>query len=220
MILDLGLLDYEEAYKVQKELVVSRRLGEIGDSMILAEHTPVFTIGRGGKRHNLLAEEGVLRDLNIKVLNVDRGGAITFHGPGQLVAYPIIDLRDRSKDLHKYLRDLEGLIINFLSYFSVRGGRMSGLTGVWVDSRKIGFIGIGASNWITYHGLSINIDVDEKYFSMMHPCGIEGLEVINLNDITKNRVSMGEAKSVLTNSFSLIFGAKSDCLKERAAAAR
>lgn len=205
MILDLKLIEYQEAYKIQKEFVRRRKLGEIGDSVILAEHKPVFTIGRTGRRENLLVGEEALRDEGIGLFYVDRGGDITFHGPGQLVVYPIINLRYRTKDLHRYLRDLEEVTINFLKSYSVRGNRIRGRPGVWVDNRKIVFIGTGASGWVTYHGLSINIDVDLKYFSMINPCGYSGIELTSLDKILNRYIAMDEVKERFLSHFSNIF---------------
>lgn len=205
MILDLGLVDYEESYALQKELVGKVRSGQIEDSVIIAEHRAVFTIGRTGKKENLLAGEEALRDADIKFLNVDRGGDITFHGPGQIVLYPVIDLKNRGRDLHRYLRDLEGLAMSFLKDYSVSGDRVEGRTGVWVGDKKIAFIGIAATDWITYHGLSVNINVDLKYFSMIRPCGLEGVEIVSLNEILNRDIDMAEAKERLIQRFSSIF---------------
>lgn len=205
MILDLGLIDYEVAYLIQKELVRTRKLGLIDDSVILAEHTPVFTIGRTGKRENLLAGEEILKKEEIKVLDVDRGGDITFHGPGQLVIYPIIDLRPRGRDLHRYIRDLEELAIGLLKEYSIFGERLKGKTGVWVDGKKIAFIGIAASDWITYHGLSVNVNADLKFFSMIRPCGLEGVKTTSLSEILGRDVMMDGAKERLLYHFDSIF---------------
>jgi len=212
MILDLGLTDYELAYGAQKELVTRRRLGEVGDSLILAEHNAVFTIGRAGKMEHLLEDEGALLEKGIKVLRVDRGGDITFHGPGQLVAYPIIDLRIHKQDLHKYLRDLEGLVINFLNGYAVSGERIEGRTGVWTLGRKIASIGIGAIDWVTYHGLSINLDCDLNFFSMIHPCGLKGVEMTSLKKVLGSNISMDEARERFISNFRETFGVKEDGL--------
>lgn len=205
MILDLGLVDYEMAYRVQKELVRTRKLGLIDDSVILAEHMPVFTIGRTGRRENLLVGEEVLKKEKIKVLDVDRGGDITFHGPGQLVIYPIIDLRPRGRDLHRYLRDLEEVAIWLLKEYSIFGERLKGKTGVWVDGKKIAFIGIAASDWITYHGLSVNVNADLRFFSMMRPCGLEGVEATSLSAILDKDVMMDWAKERIVYYFDSLF---------------
>lgn len=212
MVIDLGLIDYELAYREQKELVRRRKLGEIGDSLILAEHKAVFTIGRTGKIEHLLEDEGALLEKGIKVLRVDRGGDITFHGPGQLVAYPIIDLRAHKQDLHQYLRDLEEVVINFLNGYAVSGERIEGMTGVWTTGRKIASIGIGALDWVTYHGLSINLDCDLNFFSMIHPCGLKGVEMTSLKKVLGYNISMEESKERFILNYRETFGVKEDGL--------
>lgn len=194
MILDLGLIDYEEAYTAQKELVRLRKLGEIEDSFIFAEHYPVFTIGRTGRIENLLDTEERLSEKGIKVLRVDRGGDITFHGPGQLVVYPIVDLKDRGSDLHRYLRDLEEFIMELLKKYSVCGQRLPGKTGVWVEDRKIASIGIAASGWVTFHGFALNINTDLEFFSMINPCGMKHVRMTSLAQILDRKVTMIDVK--------------------------
>lgn len=197
MIIDLGLIDYEEAYKIQKECVSKRRRGEIADTYILAEHPPVFTIGRSVKDDNLLVSEDFLAKKGIKALRVDRGGDITFHGPGQLVLYPILDLRPDKKDLHKYLRSLEAMAIKFLAGYGIDAFRVPEKTGAWVNSGKIASIGIGSSNWITFHGLSVNINVDLGYFSMINPCGLKGVEMVSVESVLGKSLYMSEARDKL-----------------------
>ncbi len=194
MILDLGVIDYEEAYRIQKDMVNRRKLGEIEDSIIVAEHPSVFTIGRTGNKANLLADEDSLKRNNIKVLRVDRGGDITFHGPGQVVLYPILDLKTRGRDIHLYLRDLEEAVIIALENYSVVAKRISGRTGIWVGGEKIASIGIAASNWITYHGLSLNVNVDLAFFSMIYPCGMRDIKATSLARILGRELAMAEVK--------------------------
>ena len=205
MILDLGIIRYEDALKLQREFVIKRKLNEVSDSVIIAQHPAVFTIGRKGSRRNLLVSEEILNKENINILEVDRGGDITFHGPGQLVIYPIIDLRNRKKDLHNYLRDLEEVIIRFLDGYGIEGTRIKGATGVWVNDAKIAFIGIAAKDWITYHGLSININNDLKFFSMINPCGLKNINVTSLKNILGEAVSMQEVKDIFIEEFKHIF---------------
>jgi len=205
MMIELGLIDYEEAYKIQREFVIRRKSGGIDDSVIACEHKPVFTIGRAGRIENLLEDEEALGRLGIKVLRVDRGGDITFHGPGQIVIYPIIDLKRRGRDLHRYLRDLEEVVIGFLNGYSVIGSRLEGKTGVWVGDEKIASVGIAASDWVTYHGLSVNIDIDLSYFSMIHPCGMKGARATSLSRILRRDVPMQETKARLISNFNRIF---------------
>jgi len=208
MILDLGTIDYSEALKLQHELVNKRRSGEISDSVLIVEHPAVFTIGRSGSRRNLLVSEEYLKGEGIRVIDVDRGGDITCHSPGQLIIYPIIDLSagSRKRDLHKYLRDLEEIVIRFLRRCGAEGQRLPDETGVWAANKKIASIGVGAKDWVTYHGLSININNDIGFFSMINPCGIKGLKVTSLKDIFKREIPMQTAKNILLDEFKKIFG--------------
>ena len=210
MILDLGHVGYEECYRLQKDLVRKRRSGEIEDSIIFAEHEEVFTIGRAGEMDNVLVPNEMLLASGIKVLRVDRGGDVTFHGPGQLVAYPIIDLKVAGKDLHEYLRDLEESAIRFLSDYSIRGERIKEKTGVWVQGKKVVSVGVGASGWVTYHGLSVNINCDLKFFAMIHPCGMKDVEMTSLERIKGQKIQMGEAKKRFLDHFLEIFGINDD----------
>lgn len=205
MILDLGMIEYDDALKLQRELVNKRRLNEITDSAMIVEHPCVFTIGRSGSRKNLLMDEKVLNDRGIKVIDVDRGGDITNHSPGQLVIYPVLDLRGRERDLHKYLRDLEEVAINFLEKYGVAGTRANDATGVWVGKKKIASIGVAAKDWVTYHGLSINVNNDTGFFSMINPCGMKGVSVVSLKEILGYEVHINSAKRRLVNEFNKVF---------------
>ena len=208
MILDLGTIDYNDALMLQYELVKKRRLDRIPDSVMIVEHPCVFTIGRSGSRKNLLVGEDELARRNIKIVDVDRGGDITFHSPGQLVIYPIVDLRKRTKDLHKYLRDLEDVAMNFLQGYGVKGRRDPDNTGVWVLDRKIASIGVAAKDWVTYHGLSINVNNDTNFFSMINPCGIKGLKMTSLKEVLNKEVPVSGAKRLLLDEFGRIFKLK------------
>lgn len=210
MIIDLGLTDYPEAYRRQMDLVARRRSGEVGDSVLITEHREVYTIGRLGRYDNLLIGADLLSGFGIDVIRADRGGDITFHGPGQLVLYPIIDLRDRGRDLHRYLRDLESVVIDFLKGYGLASGRKSSMTGVWVDERKIASIGVASSNWITYHGLSVNIDVDLGYFNIINPCGMSEVRMTSLFELTGRRIDKDDASHRLLDSFIRVFGFKDD----------
>lgn len=201
MIIDLGLIDYEDAYRIQKELVARRRRGEINDSIILAEHNHVYTVGRAGRMDNLLADLPALDRKGIKVLRVDRGGDITYHGPGQLVVYPILDLNRRSRDLHRYLRELEQAVIMFLKAYNIDAVGLPGRTGVWVGNRKIASIGIGAAGWVTYHGLSININTDLGFFRMINPCGLKDVKMTSLGELLGRNIDMKEVKEKILRCF-------------------
>jgi len=204
--IDAGIIEYSKACDLQRELVSKRKLGLISDTVILAEHKPVFTIGRTGLKSNLLVQQQWLKDNGVEFIEADRGGDITFHGPGQLVLYPIIDLTGFKKDLRLYIRSLENVIINFLSYYGISGIRAPGATGVWIDKRsKIGSIGIGVTRWVTYHGLSVNVNTPLWYYGAIIPCGLDYCETTSLCDILRSYINIYEAKELLMQSFSEIF---------------
>ncbi len=206
MILDIGLVPYEESFRLQDEMVRKRKNGEVGDSLLITEHKSVFTVGRRTGWDNLLVSEVLLKKNGISVVRTDRGGDITFHGPGQLIIYPILDLKKRTRDLHKYLRDLEEVAIGFLNEYSIPAGRVSGRTGVWTTGKKIAFIGIAASDWITYHGMSINVNIALDYFSMINPCGMADIEVTSIKRMLGHDISIDRAKIMLVSHFEHVFG--------------
>ena len=162
----LGRTRYEECHALQTQLVEARAEGRIGDVLILTEHEPVVTVGRG-------TPEEAIPSLDIPVVQIERGGEATFHGPGQLVAYPILQLAGERRDLHRYLRDLEEVAIGVLSEFDLTGERRAGLTGVWIGDRKICSIGVAVRRWVTYHGLALNLHTDLEAFRGFKPCGLD-----------------------------------------------
>lgn len=201
-VIDAGITEYRKAYDLQKELLQKRQCEIIGDTLLLVEHLPVFTVGRMGSKENLLVDENSLRKFGMELIAVDRGGDITFHGPGQLVLYPILDLRSLDRDIHLYMRRLEGVIIDFLAQYNVLGFRIPGATGVWVEEEtKIGSIGIGIKRWITYHGLSVNVNTPLYYFDLIAPCGLTSCKIASLSSILKRYIKIDEAKNRLIKSF-------------------
>lgn len=211
MIIDLGVVDYERAYEVQMGLVARRKLKEVGDSLVFAEHNAVITIGRSGlarsRSNNLLVDEELLGEYGIKVLEVDRGGDITVHAPGQLVVYPIVDLKEKVKDLHLYMRNLEEALIGCLKVFGISGIRIPRRTGIWItEEKKIASIGIAAVDWITYHGLSLNVNVELDYFSMIKLCGLSGASAISMKALLRKRVGMEDVKLNMARSLDKFFG--------------
>ena len=186
----LGRKPYGETWELQKDLQDRRLRGEIPDCLLLVEHPPTYTIGRGGGAENLLVGDSVLRKQGFEIFHTDRGGDITYHGPGQLVGYPIVDLRRRDRDLHRYLRDLEGCLIQCLAGFGVRGGRRPGLTGVWVDGSKIASIGVRVIRWVTMHGFALNVSTDLEPFRNIVPCGIQGCRMTTLENLLEARIDL------------------------------
>ncbi len=204
-IIDLGFCDFIDAYSVQKEALSSVKSGKSDELIIFAQHHPVFTIGRSGGKENIIASEDQLNSRGINIVNTDRGGDITFHGPGQVVAYPVLDLNKRCKDMHKYLRDLEEVVILTLSDYSVNSFRVKERTGCWTDKGKIASIGVAASGWVTYHGLALNANVDLSYFSMINPCGFSDIKMTSIQDILDAEVDIEKLKKRLIRRFSDIF---------------
>ncbi len=204
-IINLGLKDYQETYKIQKKLIKERFEGKIPDTLILVEHLPVFTIGKSGNKKNIHVPLERLKKEGIKIYEIDRGGDITYHGPGQIVGYPIIDLRKYERDVHLYLRKLEEVIIKLLKDFSIEAGRIKDMTGVWVNNKKIASIGIGISKWVTYHGFSLNIDPNMKHFAMINPCGL-GKPVTSMKEQLNSKYpERREIEEKLAGTFAEVF---------------
>ncbi|MGH7916464.1 MAG: lipoyl(octanoyl) transferase LipB [Candidatus Binataceae bacterium] len=171
----LGMVDYQAALKLQEALVEARLHDRIGDALLVLEHTHVFTLGRGADERFLLT-----RRSDVPVFRVSRGGQVTYHGPGQLVGYPILKLEDGARDVMLYLRALEQVVISALARFDICAGRRDGLTGVWVGMRKLASIGVGLRRWVTRHGFALNVCPDLSYFDAMIPCGIDGCRMTSI----------------------------------------
>ena len=176
----LGIIDYAEAHRLQKELQAKRISGEIDDTVLLLEHRPVLTMGRSAKEQHVLAAPDVLAARGISVHDVGRGGDVTYHGPGQLVAYPIIDLKPDRRDVRKYMWSLEETMIRTCADFGLAATRVEGLNGAWIGNRKVGAVGVRISRWVTMHGLAINANSDLTHFDLIVPCGIQDKTVTSL----------------------------------------
>jgi lipoate-protein ligase B len=189
-IIETGQLDYLEAWDLQRELAQARRDGTIPDTLLLTEHPPTYTIGRRGSRSNLLVDEATLQRVGAHCYEVDRGGDITFHGPGQLVAYLIMDLGRAERGLRRFVGNLERSVIETLQTFGIAGEPAEGKPGVWVNGRKIAAIGVAVSRRVTYHGFALNINPDLSYFDHMIPCGIPGSGATSIERETGGPVEM------------------------------
>ena len=197
-ILDLGKSHYNDAWELQKRLQSQRISGQIDDQLLLVEHFPVYTLGKNTPREHLLTKESD----NISIIQTDRGGDITFHGPGQLVGYPILDLNQYKRSITWYMRELEQLIIDVLKEYDINAERKKGLTGVWVKGKKIAALGVRISKWVTMHGFSLNINPDLKYYQGIIPCGIKDYGVTSMADLLGNDVpDMSEIKETLVQHF-------------------
>ena len=200
-ILDLGLSDFNETWELQKKLQTKRILNEIEDHLLLVEHPPVYTLGKNAPKEHLL---NFVNDAS--VIQTDRGGNITFHGPGQLVGYPILDLNHYKRSITWYMRKLEQLIIDILGNYNIIAHRKKGLTGVWVRNEKIAALGVRISKWVTMHGFSININPNLEYYKFIIPCGIEDYGITSMEKIMGDEVpSMDEIKLTVKNLFSKNF---------------
>ena len=200
-ILDLGLSDYNDTWKLQKKLQSKRILGEIEDHLLLVEHPPVFTLGKNASKQHIINN---LEDVSI--IQTDRGGNITFHGPGQLVCYPILDLNHYKRSITWYMRELEQLIIDVLGEYGIKASRKKGLTGTWVKDKKIAALGVRISRWVTMHGFSLNINPDLNFYKNIIPCGIKEYGVTSMAKIMGNEVpSMDEVKTKMTKHFTKNF---------------
>ena len=187
------------------DLVVLRQTEAIADVLLLVEHEPVFTLGKGGRQDHILISLQEMARRGISLHRVDRGGDVTFHGPGQVVAYPILDLTAHGRDVHLYCRKLEEIGLRILSDYGLMGRRMPGLTGVWVGEEKIMAIGVGVKRWVSFHGLAFNVNTDLEYFRLIHPCGIKDRGVTSLARLLKREIPLHEVKEALLHRFSSLF---------------
>ena len=216
-IVDVGLIGYSEAWELQKRLVAARKTGAKEDVLLLCEHPHVITLGRNGKREHLLASDQVLRQKGVEFHSSDRGGDITYHGPGQLVGYPILNLGAIRKDVVWYVRMLEEVMIRATAEFGIASERVTGKTGIWVRSmndsnapsateEKLGAIGVHISRWVTSHGFAYNLSTDLRYFDLIVPCGITGRKATSLEKILGRAVTRKEVVQPVVRNFGEVFG--------------
>ena len=229
LIVDLGLIGYEEAFVLQKRVVAARKADAIGDVLLLCEHPHVITLGRSGKRENLLASERVLAQKGVEFHSTNRGGDITYHGPGQIVGYPVIQLAAIRRDVVWYVRMLEEVMIRTCADFGIAARREEGKTGAWIDpqkkdspqrtqssqslqsneaaaAEKIGAIGVHISRWVTSHGFAFNVATDLRYFELIVPCGIAERKATSLEKVLGRAVKRNEAAPKLVEHFGEVFG--------------
>jgi lipoyl(octanoyl) transferase len=228
---DLGLMDYQAAWDYQEKLLQdnvsikseSYRNGAVASSgeslptkhyLLFTEHPPVYTLGKSGNRENVLIDDAGMKEKKIAFFHTNRGGDITFHGPGQVVGYPIFDLEKFYTDIGRYLRDLEEVVIRLMAEYGLKGERSSGETGVWIDpavpgrGRKICAIGVRSSRWVTMHGFALNVNTDLSYFNHIVPCGITDKTVTSLEKELGRPLPLGEVKSALRRHFAEVFNAR------------
>jgi len=205
-VLRLDITEYNTVLDIQLDLVEKRKNDLIPDILLLLEHPPTLTVGRRGNQQNLLVSEEYLAQKGIHFKEISRGGDITFHGPGQLVGYPIMDLKYLNKDVHLYLRLIEEFLINFLNGYGIGAKRYKGVTGVWTKGRKIASIGIGVKRWITYHGFALNVNNDLSYFNLIIPCGLNNVQITSMEKETDSGdININTIQDEIINNFARTF---------------
>ena len=203
----LGVVPYQDALAVQRALVEERRANQVPDLLLLLQHPSVITLGvKGdGGRSNIVADASRLADLGVEISETGRGGDVTYHGPGQIVGYPILDLRPDRCDVHRYVRDLETVMIRVCADYGVSAGRLHGLTGTWIGDDKIGAIGVRISRWITSHGFAFNVNTNLDHFGLIVPCGISNRGVTSLQRAMGREMSIGEVEQAAIRHFCDVF---------------
>jgi lipoyl(octanoyl) transferase len=208
-IVELGLITYTDAFALQERIVAARKLHAIDDVLLLCQHPHVLTLGRNGKRENLLVSEHVLRQKGVELHASNRGGDITYHGPGQIVGYPILDLSGIRQDVHWYVRTLEEMMMRASADFGITAYRIPGKTGIWVEAtpheEKLAAIGVHISRWVTSHGFAYNVATDLRYFDLIVPCGITKRKATSLEKLLDRSVSLEEVKPRLVHHFAELF---------------
>ena len=203
----LGRLGYGEALELQRNIARDRISGAIPqDVLLFLEHPPVVTLGRGTKQKHLVASPEFLQSKGVELFEVERGGDVTFHGPGQLVGYPIIDLKRHRQDLHWYLRTIEAALINTLADYGIKAERKAPYTGVWTQGKKIASIGVHARDWVTWHGFAVNVTTDLSYFDLIIPCGIDGVVMTSIaRELGSEEISQQDVRDRVTAKFAEAF---------------
>ena len=203
----LGVMQYADALELQRELVEERRSGKVPDLLLLVQHPHVVTLGVSARHSlsNLRVSQSVLQNMGVEFCEAPRGGDVTYHGPGQLVGYPILDLRPDRCDVHLYVRDLETVLTRTAFAFGVQATRVAGLTGVWAGRDKLAAIGVRLSRWVTSHGFALNVETDLTYFDLIRPCGIEERGVTSLAQVMGGAISLETVESVLVREFCCVF---------------
>jgi lipoyl(octanoyl) transferase len=203
----LGLVDYQAALDLQKDLVEQRKQGLIPDQLLLLEHPPVITLGARNHHNqsNVLESPERLAQRGIGLYETGRGGDVTYHGPGQLVGYPILELPKDRRDVHRYVRDLEEVLIQSVAEFGIAAVRIPGLTGIWVGERKLAAIGVRISRWVTSHGFALNVNTDLTHFDLIVPCGISDKGVTSMSELLSRNLSMDEVAAAVVRRFQAVF---------------
>jgi lipoyl(octanoyl) transferase len=200
-----GRLSYADGLELQAKLVAARQAGEIPDTLLLLEHEPVFTLGRNARRENVLSTDDALRAGGFEIFETGRGGDVTYHGPGQVVGYPILDLSPDRRDVHRYVRDLEEVMVRTCRDYGIAAERVAGLTGTWVGLDKIGAIGVRIARWVTSHGFAFNVATDLSAFGLIVPCGIRDRGVTSLEHLLGRNVPLDDVMDRIAAHFTAVF---------------
>ena len=201
----LHLVTYENGMRLQQKLVEMRQAEEVPDQLLLLEHPPVITLGRGGDARNLLAADDVLRTHRVRFFETTRGGDITYHGPGQLVGYPIVHLGEGNRDVRKYVTNIEEVLIRTVAEFGIEAKRVDGRRGIWVGNDKIAAIGVRIARWVTSHGFALNVCTNLDHFRLITPCGLHGTGVTSIEKLTGRKVTVDEVRPIVAAKFGEIF---------------
>ena len=201
----LGRVPYARGLELQQQLVAERQAGRVPDQLLLLEHDPVFTLGRNARAANVLLPAGTLRERGFEVFETGRGGDVTYHGPGQVVGYPILDLAPDRRDVHRYVRDLEQVMIRTCADYGLEASRVQGLTGTWLGDEKIGAIGVRIARWVTSHGFAFNVGTDLSAFDLIVPCGIRGRGVTSLERQLGRPLPLEEVMDRIAANFAAVF---------------
>jgi lipoyl(octanoyl) transferase len=205
----LGRLAYARGLELQEQLVAERQAGRIPDQLLLLEHDPVFTLGRNARAANVLLPEETLRERGFEVFETGRGGDVTYHGPGQVVGYPILDLAPDRRDVHRYVRDLEEVMMRTCADYGLEASRVQGLTGTWLGDEKVGAIGVRIARWVTSHGFAFNVSTDLAAFDLIVPCGIRGRGVTSLERRLGRTLPLEQVMDRIAANFAAVFGSVS-----------
>ena len=204
----LGQIEYREAYELQKELLQERLKGQIADTLLLLEHPPTITVGKSGKLENILESPAGLARAGVSLIFTDRGGDVTYHGPGQVIGYPILDLRERGRDIHQYVHNLEEVLIRTLADYGIKSGRDHNHAGVWVNDMEIAALGLSVRKWITMHGFALNVNTDLGHFSLINPCGFTSKTATSMARLLSHELPLDEVTERLLDRFAEVFKAK------------
>lgn len=204
-ILDLGNMDYKEVWELQKRVHAKRVAGQIHNTLILVEHNPVITMGKSGHQGNVLFPVEFLKNRGVAFFSIERGGDATFHGPGQLVGYPIFNVKDGLAGIKPFIAAVEDAVIGVLADFNIEGLKKNKMIGVWTTSGKICSIGIAVQRWVSFHGFALNVNTDLSYFDLIVPCGLKNVQMTSMERIVGKKLAMEEVKKSIVTSFSKIF---------------